>query len=96
MLACSKPSEPQRADTAGAQTAKLVLLTRDGCMNTDALKKNLDAAIEQLGRPVAYDVVDQGTLAETDARRGYPTPTLFANRDVLGLPEPKPPFPEPT
>jgi hypothetical protein len=46
---------------------------------------------------VNYAVVDLDTLPDTDARRGYPTPTLlYANRDVFDLPEPKPPFPEPT
>lgn len=74
-----------------------MLVTRDGCMNTDRLRKNLDMAISQLGRPLTYDVIDQATLGETDPRRGYPTPVLlYANRDLLGFPEPKPPFPEPT
>lgn len=93
---CSKPAPPP-SEAANVQTAKLVLLTRDGCMNTDRLRKNLDVALSQVGRSLTYDVIDQATLGDADSRRGYPTPALlFANRDLLGLPEPKPPFPEPT
>jgi hypothetical protein len=44
-----------------------------------------------------YVVVDLDTLAKTDARSGYPTPTLlYRNRDVFGMPEPTPPVPEPS
>ena len=93
---CSRPA-PRPTYAASVQTAQLILLTRAGCTNTDLLRKNLDVALSQVGRPLAYDVIDQATLGEADPRRGYPTPALLiANRDLLGLPEPKPPFPEPT
>ena len=95
MAGCSKPA-PRPGEPVTA-VARLALVTRDGCMNTDRLRKNLDAALKQVRRPLAYDVVDQATLGETYPRRGYPTPALlYANRDLLGLQEPKPPFPEPT
>jgi hypothetical protein len=75
----------------------LVFLTRGGCANTALMRTNLDEAIRTLRLEVNYAVVDLDTLPDTDARRGYPTPTLlYANRDVFDLPEPKPPFPEPT
>jgi hypothetical protein len=78
-------------------TPTLTLLTRDGCMMTDALRVNLEAAIRSLGSSATYAVVDLGTLAPTDPRVAYPTPTLLADgRDLFGLPEPVPPFPEPT
>jgi hypothetical protein len=75
----------------------LIFLTRDGCATSARMLVNLDAAVRLLGRPVAYQVVDQATLSSTDPRTGYPTPTLlYANRDVFGMRELKPPFPEPT
>ena len=79
---------------------EVMLLTRDGCANTEVLRGNLDAALASApsGSPqVTVTVVDLDTLPETDVRRGYPTPTLlYANRDVFELPEPRPPLPQPT
>jgi hypothetical protein len=47
--------------------------------------------------PKDYAVIDADTLAESDARRGYGTPTvLYENRDLFGMPEPTPPMPTPT
>lgn len=46
--------------------------------------------------PANYQVIDVATLHPTDPRSGYPTPTLlYEGRDLFGLPEPQPPFPEP-
>jgi hypothetical protein len=74
-----------------------VFVTREGCENTPALRRNLDAALTALNLPLDYQVVDFAALPATDARRGYPTPTLlYANRDLFGFPEPAPPFPAPT
>jgi hypothetical protein len=74
-----------------------VFLTRGGCVNTETMRARLDEALKSMGSTLKYAVVDLDTLADTDARRGYPTPTLLhENRDVFGLPEPKPPLPEPT
>ena len=75
----------------------LVFLTRDGCVNSSEMLANLDAALRALHRAGDYQVIDQGTLSSTDVRTGYPTPTLlYANRDLFGMLEPKPPYPEPT
>ena len=92
---CAGPPEPQRS--GGPATAQFVFLTRAGCETTPTLRRNLDAALKALSLPVDYQVVDVALLPATDARRGYPTPTvLYANRDLLGFPEPTPPFPAPT
>ena len=41
-------------------------------------------------------VLDVGRLPAADARRGHPTPTvLYGGRDLVGVPEPVPQFPEP-
>lgn len=76
---------------------ELVFLTREGCANTPKMRAHLDDALRSLGLPSNYQVLDLASVAETDLRRGYPTPTLlYANRDVFGMPEPQPPLPEPT
>ena len=86
-------SSYSKKDTA----ANLVFLTREGCVNSATMRTNLEEALRILHRPVTYQLIDQGALAPTDARAGYPTPTLLAgNRDVFGMPTPTPPFPEPT
>ena len=78
-------------------TANLVFLTREGCVNSATMRTNLEEALRILHRPVTYQLIDQGTLAPTDVRTGYPTPTLLAgDRDLFGMPIPTPPFPEPT
>jgi hypothetical protein len=42
-------------------------------------------------------VIDLASLPATDPRRAYPTPTLlYAKRDIFGMPEPQPPYPDPT
>ena len=83
--------------SGGPATGKLVFLTRAGCETTPVLRQNLDAALKALNLPLDYRVVDFAALPATDARRGYPTPTvLYANRDLFGFPEPTPPLPAPT
>ena len=75
----------------------LVFVTRGGCVNTTAMRRNLDDALKSLVPAVGYEVVDQDTLPEADVRRGYPTPTLlYQDRDVFGMSAPTPPFPDPT
>lgn len=69
----------------------------DACVNTETMRERLDEALKATGSTLKYEVVDLDTLPVTDARRGYPTPTLlYENRDVFGLPEPQPPLPEPS
>jgi hypothetical protein len=64
---------------------------------TAEMRTALDQALKADGKPDTYQVVDLDTLPASDARRGYPTPTvLFNNHDVFDLPVPQPPFPEPS
>lgn len=77
--------------------ADLVFLTREDCVNTAAMRRNVDSALKSLGLASRYEVIDQDTLAKGDIRRGYPTPTLlYAERDLFGMPVPQPPLPEPS
>ena len=85
------------APSGEARTKGLVFLTRGGCVNTPVMRGHLDEALIALGLAAGYEVLDQNTLPETDARRGYPTPTLlYADRDIFGMSAPTPPFPDPT
>jgi hypothetical protein len=75
---------------------ELVFLMRGGCISTTSLRANLDAALRSLGLPADYQFIDQATLAATDPRLGYPTPTmLLGGADLFGLAQPTPPYPEP-
>ena len=76
---------------------QLVFLTRDGCVNTVTMRANLDEALRGLGLPSNYQFIDADTLAPSDPRGGYGTPTvLYENRDLLGMEEPTVPHPAPT
>ena len=75
----------------------LTFLTRDGCVNTPIMRKNLNDALRTLGWKPEYQVIDIGTLSSTDVRTGYPTPTLlWKGRDIFGMPAPRPPYAVPT
>jgi hypothetical protein len=75
----------------------LVFITRDDCVHTPDMFLNLDDALRNLGLALDYEVINLGTLPKTDARIGYPTPTvLYRSHDVFGMPVPTPPYPEPT
>ena len=76
----------------------MVLLTREGCIQTDQMRTSLDAALAKMdGKRLAYHEVDLASLAADDPREGYPTPTILVrDRDLFGMPTPAPPFPEPT
>ena len=74
-----------------------VFLTRAGCVNTSTMRARLDEALERLGWPGGYAVIDADTLTPSDPRGGYGTPTvLYAGRDLFGMPEPGTPHPAPT
>jgi hypothetical protein len=89
------PKKVARSSTS--KPIELVFLTREGCVNTPVLLENLRQAAEIFDPPLKYVVVDQGTLLLSDARIGYPTPTiLFNERDLFGLPQPSQPFPAPS
>ena len=95
--ACTTQQTARQTTSATANPETLVLLTRGGCVNTDTMRARLDETLKSTGSTLKYEVLDLDTLPATDARRGYPTPTLlYNNRDVFGLPEPQPPLPEPS
>ena len=92
-------SPPQLSSGEGGRlsVADLVFLTRDGCANTPIMRANVDGALRSLGLQPSYQVVDLAQLPEADARRGYPTPTLlYQGKDVFGMEQPVPPYPDPT
>jgi len=67
----------------------LVLLTRDGCVNTARMRSSLDRALKSLALPPNYDLIDADKLGSSDHRRGYGTPTvLYKSRDLFGMAEP--------
>ena len=75
----------------------LVFLTRDGCVNTPEMVNHLDDALKALGLNTDYKYIDIGTLPKSDARTGYPTPTvLWMGKDIYGMPVPVAPFPDPS
>lgn len=68
------------------------LLGFEGCPNTPVLRDNLKAALASIGKGWAFTDTDQERLAETDLRRGWPTPTILVNgRDLLGMAPPQAP-----
>src|SRR4030095_1383288 len=82
---CAAPLEP------------IEFLTRDGCVQTEVMRVRLDEAIQGLLSPLAYSVVDIDALPATDARKGYPTPTILRGGiDLFGMAQPTPPHPKPT
>ena len=90
MSCCASTPSPPAGDG-------LVFLTRGGCVNTTTMRANLDSALKDLGRPLSYQFIDLESLPATDARTGYPTPTiLLAGKDLFGMATPTPPFPDPT
>ena len=103
-LACGCAKRPARTPQAAAPITRprsmrdeLVFVTRDGCVNTPDMFNNLDDALRALGLPLDYQVVNLGKLPPTDPRIGYPTPTvLYRDRDLFGMPQPVPPYPEPS
>jgi len=88
LVGCSQESRP---------FGLIEFLTRSGCVQTKIMRVRLDKAIEALGRPVTYSVVDLDSLPASDLRRAYPTPTILVGRvDMFGMEEPKLPYPDPT
>lgn len=65
------------------------LLGFPGCPNTPILREHLSAAIASIGHGLTFHEVNQSDLAESDARRGWPTPTILVNgEDLFGMPAP--------
>ncbi|MEZ5289802.1 MAG: hypothetical protein R2745_01830 [Vicinamibacterales bacterium] len=94
LLATSMRAAGQQRRTS---SGSLVFLAREGCANASTMRTRLDEAIVRLGAPTTYAVIYTDTIADSDVRRGYGTPTvLHDNRDLFGMPEPTPPIPSPT
>ena len=67
----------------------LVFLTREGCVNTVTMRANLDEALKTLALPNDYQFIDADTLASSDPRGGYGTPTvLHRGQDLFGMEKP--------
>ena len=95
VAACSRPPQPKPADQPAVND--LVFLTREGCVNTVTMRANFDDALKSLGLSNQYQFIDANTLAPTDPRAGYGTPTvLYDGRDLFDMPEPPVPHPPPT
>jgi hypothetical protein len=83
------------SECASRKPEEVVFLTREGCIQTDQMRANLDAQVGS--ERMTYRVVDLASLAPDDPSRGYPTPTLlYNNHDLFGMPTPAPPVPGPT
>jgi hypothetical protein len=94
LVGCGSP--PQSLPEKGT-VKDLVFLTREGCVNTVTMRANLDVALKALGLPDDYQFIDADTLAGSDPRGGYGTPTvLHQGQDLFGMEEPPTPHPPAT
>jgi hypothetical protein len=98
---CGRPSKaaPAAAATPKQKSMKneMVFLTRVGCVNTPDMLNKVDDALRALELALDYPVIDLARLPANDPRLGYPTPTILVhNHDIYGMPEPTPPFLEPS
>src|SRR5687768_2883044 len=92
---CSRTPEPTAAEKP--QMEKFVFVTRAGCVQTDLMRDRFDAALKTLGLGPDYELIDADTLAASDPRGGYGTPTILHNgRDLFDMPEPSVPHPPAT
>jgi len=93
--ACSSAPGQQPMNTPSMD--KFVFLTRQGCVNTVTMRESFDDALKAVGLPLQYQFIDADTLAPSDPRAGYGTPTvLYDGRDLFDIPEPPVPHPPPT
>ena len=94
--ACRQQADVPVAATKRSMKNDLVFLTRDGCVNTPDMSNNVDDALRALQFGLDCPTLNLASLAASDPRMGYPTPTvLIHGRDIFDMPEPTPPFPEP-
>ena len=94
LLGCAGPAQspPEKATMKD-----LVFLTREGCVNTVTMRANLDVVLKTLGFSNDYQVIDADTLASSDPRGGYGTPTVLQRgEDLFGMEEPPIPHPPAT
>jgi hypothetical protein len=86
------PDHAARSAPMTVAQPKIELLGFPDCPNTPALRNNLKAALAAIGAGWTFTDTNQEQLAESDIRRGYPTPTILVNdRDLYGLPVPTAP-----
>jgi hypothetical protein len=96
-VAVSCARTPLTATAEKPQMDRLVFLTRAGCVQTKIMRVRFDAALKALGLQPDYQFIDADTLAESDPRGGYGTPTvLYDGRDLFDMPEPSVPHPPAT
>ena len=77
-----------------AVSMHLEFLTRDGCAGSSEMRAHLDEALASLGQALPVHVVDVATLAASDPRTGYGTPTILVDdMDLLGATTPAPAAP---
>jgi hypothetical protein len=94
LVGCGSPPQSQQEK---ATMKDLVFLTREGCVNTVTMRANLDEALKTLGLPNDYQFIDADTLATSDPRGGYGTPTVLRRgEDLFGMEEPPIPHPPAT
>ena len=97
LLGGCAPAAPVEGTGGRRPMNDIVFLTRAGCVNTETMRASLDEALDRLGWPTDYALIDADTLTPSDPRGGYGTPTvLYAGRDLFGMPEPSVPHPSPT
>ena len=95
VIACSRA--PEQQPTGKPSMDKFVFLTRQGCVNTVTMRENFDEALKSIELSQQYQFIDADTLAPSDPRAGYGTPTvLYDGRDLFDMPEPPVPHPPPT
>ena len=93
--ACSRPPDQQPMNTSPMKN--FVFLTREGCVNTVTMRERFDEALKAAALPLQYQFIDADTLAPSDPRGGYGTPTiLYDGRDLFDMPEPPVPHPPAT
>ncbi len=67
----------------------LEILTLPGCPNAEAMTDNLTEACRVRGMSCRIEPVSLETLAETDPRRGWGSPTVLLNGvDLMGATKP--------
>jgi len=97
LMQLGQPSAPEQQPMNIPSMDKFVFLTRQGCVNTVTMRESFDDALKAVGLPLQYQFIDADTLAPSDPRAGYGTPTvLYDGRDLFDMPEPPVPHPPPT
>ena len=75
--ACTTQQTARQATPAAVSAETFMFLTRGRCVNTDTMRSRLEDAPKAMGSNSDTRFLILDTLPGTDARRGYPTPTLL-------------------